>query len=347
MPHMKRLLFLFLLSFGSSTMAQIGGNSTFSFLDLSYNARSVGVSGDFISVMDDDIDMGVSNPSLLNKKHHQHLSFNQAFLPSGFNYGMVNYGRAFKKDITGAAHLRYVDYGNFVRRDEIGNELGTFHPLDLIVGFSASKPFGQKLSVGTTLNFINSQIESYSAFGMSLDLAGTYYNEDKEFLSTFLVKNAGYQFKGYTKKNHEPLPVELQMSFSKKLAHAPFRFALLAHHLNTWDLTYNDPNAQPTIDALTGDTIPVKRANAFEKSARHLSYQVEILISKNIHLRSGFDYHRRQELKVEAKPGAAGFSFGTSLLFKKFRVDYGFSIYSKAGFQHMITLQTDFSKWRN
>jgi len=136
------------------------------------------------------------------------------------------------------------------------------------------------------------------------------------------------------------------MAFSYKLNHAPFRFSLLAHHLNKWDITYNDPNLKPTIDQLTGDTIPVKYAGFGEKLARHFTYQVEILISKNIHLRGGFDYHRRQEMKLEERPGMAGFTMGLGLYFKKISIDYGFSIYSRAGFNNMLTLSTNLSHWR-
>ena len=108
----------------------------------------------------------------------------------------------------------------------------------------------------------------------------------------------------------------------------------------------NDPNAVPTIDALTGDTIPVSRAGFLEKFANHFTYQVEILISKNIELRAGFDYHKRKELALEKRSGVSGFSFGAGLLFNKFRLDYGFVVYSRAGFNNMLTLSSNLSTWR-
>jgi hypothetical protein len=107
-----------------------------------------------------------------------------------------------------------------------------------------------------------------------------------------------------------------------------------------------DPTLKPTIDPLTGDTIPVKYAGFGEKLARHFSYSVEILISKNIHIRGGFDYQRRQEMKLIQRPGIAGFTFGVGLYFKKFTIDYGFSVFSRAGFNNMLTFSTNLSLWK-
>ncbi len=346
MAYMKTVLGFLALTLTMVASAQTGGTTSFSILNLPFNARSLALGTDFISIRDQDLSLGVANPSLINAKMSKRASTNQALMPAGMNYGMINYGRALKNDFVGVAHLRYMDYGKMIARDAIGNDIGEFKPMDFILGASVAKPFSPRLNVGATLNFIYSQLETYSAFGVSLDMAGNYYNEEKEFLATVLVKNAGYQFKGYTTDKHDPLPVELQMAISKKLKHAPFRFSLLAHNLTKWDLSYLDPSAKPTVDALTGDTIPVPTAGFVEKAARHLTYQLEVLMSKNIHFRTAFDFQRRQEMKVTERPGLSGFSFGLGLYFKRFTVDYGFGVVSRAGYQHMISLSTDLSAWR-
>ena len=109
-------------------------------------------------------------------------------------------------------------------------------------------------------------------------------------------------------------------------------------------MTYTDPNAQPTVDMLTGDTIPVKRAGFFEKLGQHFTYQLEVLATKNIHIRAGFDYYTRQSMKLESRPGIAGFSFGFGLYFKKFSIDYGFTTFSRAGFNNMLSISANIGK---
>ncbi|MFT6282911.1 MAG: hypothetical protein ACJA0U_003049 [Salibacteraceae bacterium] len=345
---MKTILFAILaLSFGSISYAQTGGLSAFPFLDLTFNARAAGLGGDFISVKDQDINTGIANPSLLNKEMANQVGFNQALLAGGINFGMVNYGFNLKEYGTMSTYIKYVSYGTFQRTSVNGTNEGTFSPFEMVAGTGFGRQLNKRISVGANVNLIYSQLESYSSFGAGIDLAGTFHNEEKEFLVTALVKNAGVQFNSYANNdNKAPLPTEFQMALSYKLPHAPFRISLLAHHLNRWDITYNDPTLLPTVDPLSGDTIPVPRANFLEKFARHFTYQVEALISENIHFRVGFDYHRRKEMALEQRPGVAGLSFGLGLYFRKFTLDYGFAIYSRAGYNNMLTLSTNISKWR-
>lgn len=343
---MKTKLLLFFLLAALNSHSQTGGNFAFPFIDLCYNARSAGLGGEFISVMDADLNLGIGNPSLLNSSMHKQLSFNQALLAGGINYGMVDYGFALGKGTMGS-YIKYISYGTFTRTAVNGVEEGTFSPFEMVIGSAYGKQLNKRLSIGASANIIYSSLESYFSTGMSIDMAGSYYIEEKQLLVTALVKNAGIQFNSYASNgNRAPLPAEIQMAVSYKLAHAPFRFSLLAHHLNTWDITYVDPNEEPGIDPLTGDTIPVKVPGFMEKLGRHFTYQVEAIVSKNIHLRGGFDFQRRMEMRLVERPGLAGFSFGLGLYFKKFSLDYGFMIYSKAGTNQMLTFSTNLEKWR-
>lgn len=344
---MKTILLILTFGFYATGFSQTGGNFAFPFIDLTYNARAGGLGGDFITAKDQDINIGIANPSLLNKSMAKSIGFNQSLMAGRINYGMVNYAFTKEKLGTISTYIQYVSYGKFERTEVNGISEGTFSPFEMVAGGGIGRELNPRISIGANTKFIYSQLETYTSFGAALDLAGTYYHEDKGFLVTALVKNAGVQFNSYVKNtDRSPLPVEFQLATSYKLAHAPFRISVLAHHLNKWDLSYNDPNLKPTIDALTGDTIPVPKAGFVEKVGRHLSFQLEGLLSKNIHIRTGFDYQRRKEMMLESRPGLAGFSFGLGLYFKKFSIDYGFLIYSRAGFNNIISLTTNLEKWR-
>ena len=325
--------------------AQIGGKTTFPMLDMGFSARSIALGTDFISVKDQDVTMALNNPSLLNEKMLHQGSVNQSFSAGGISYGMVNY--AFKTKIgLFAPAVRYLNYGTFQRTNNNGTEEGKFNPFDAIIGTSYSRMLNPRISVGANLNVIFSQLEIYNAFGISLDLASAYQSKDSNLLVTVIAKNAGFQFKDYYTKSKQSLPIEFQMAISYKIKHAPFRFSLLAHHLNQWDITYRDPNLKPTKDPLTGEIVSVKYAGWGEKLARHFTYQVEVLISKNITFNLAFDYHRRQEMKLVERPGISGFSTGLNLNFKKISFAYGFAYYSRAGFNNTLTLRSNLSTWR-
>ena len=343
---MKFSLFLVLMVlFGLNCMSQTGGSFSFPFLDLDYNARIASAGGYFLSYADDDVNQGLVNPALLNQSMHKVVSVNQAFLAGGNNFGSVVYAQKGLKGIV-SANVRYVDYGVFQRTEVNGQPSGTFRPFEYIVGVGYGKEINEVLSFGGNLNFIGSNLESYSAYGFSLDLGGMYKHPNKLFSSSFLVKNAGLKLKDYTTNDTGILPIDLQLAASYKLAHAPFRFNLNINNLNRWDLTYNDPFAQPTYDALTGDTIPVPRANFIEKTARHLVLATELFVSKSLTLRMGFNYHRRQEMKLVERPGLSGFCFGVGFKTKLVRLDYGFVMYSKAGYNNVISLSSNISNWK-
>ena len=167
---MKQTITLLYIFFSCVTLAQTGGTTTFELLDLTYNARAAGLGNDFISAKDQDINLGIANPSLYNEKMHTTLSMNQALMAGGINYGQITYGHKLKGGLLGAS-IRYVNYGEFRRTDVNGVDLGSFNPFECIIGAGYGKQLNPRISVGTNVNIIYSQLESYSAFGAAIDLA--------------------------------------------------------------------------------------------------------------------------------------------------------------------------------
>jgi len=337
MTTMKKFLFLVILVNTGIGFSQIGGTTGFNFLNQPYNARVAALGGDFITVRDKDVNLGIQNPALLNAEMHKIGSLNQGLFAGGINSGGLNYAYHFANKVTGAAHFRYVSYGTMKRTDINGTDLGSFSPGDFILGASAAKSINERMHIGATFNLIYSQLDNYIAIGNSLDIGGCYTNEEKRLVISGVVKHLGIQWKGYN-GTRNPLPLEVQLGISHKLKHAPFRFSLLSQHLEKWDLSYIDPTAKAKTDPLTGELIPVSKAGFAEKLGRHFIVQTELLLGKKLHLRFGYDYNRRQELKVTNRPGIAGFSFGVGLYFKRFTLDYGLMSYSVAGMQNMLSL---------
>jgi hypothetical protein len=78
---------------------------------------------------------------------------------------------------------------------------------------------------------------------------------------------------------------------------------------------------------------------------RHIVFGSEVFIGENFILRVGYNYRRRQELKLPEKSGAAGFSYGLGLRVKRFHISYARAIYHAAGPSNHFTVSTDMSKW--
>lgn len=343
---MEKLILPFTIFLCFQGMAQTGGEHIFQFLEMAYNARSAALGRKLITVYDDDVNMGVENPAAFNSSMDNSIGFNQALHAGGINHGMVAYAKHFEGVGTGSAHLRYVAYGTMDRTDVNGQTIGTFSAGDFVLGGSFARRLNPRISIGASFNIIWSQLESYSSMGVALDFGGMYISENERTTVSAVVRNAGIQLTTYTEKNRAPLPVQPMLGISHKLAHAPFRFSVVAHHLNQWDLTYTDPNLKPTIDPLTGEEVPVPVAGFGEKLAHHFLFQVEVLAGETLRIRGAFDYHQRRQMLVQNRPGMGGFSFGAGLNFKRFSVDYGLFIFSSAGFNNLLTLRTDFDKWK-
>ncbi|MBI3133869.1 MAG: type IX secretion system protein PorQ [Bacteroidetes bacterium] len=334
------------LFFSLLLSAQTGGTHTWQFLDLDFSARSLALGSDFIPLKDGDINLAVTNPASITKEMDNNLSMNHFIYPAGINYGMLAYGKNFEKLGTFTGHLRYVSYGKFARTDVNGVQQGTFTAGDYALGAGYAKELNKYFSIGGNFNVLFSHYESYTSFGVAADIA-TLFHDDKSNISISLVaRNVGYQFKGFTKKNHEPLPTEVLAGISYKFHHAPFRLSLVGTDLTRWDLTYNDPNLQPTIDQLTGDTIPVPTAGFVQKLAYHTNFGLEILPTENFFIRVGFNYQRRNAMGVVDRMGIAGFSFGVGFKVKKFAFNYGIAIHSAAGISNVFSITTNLNEWK-
>ncbi|NOX46896.1 MAG: type IX secretion system protein PorQ [Chlorobi bacterium] len=321
--------------------AQIGGNSTYSFLNNTASARIAAMGGDFLAIGDNDITLAPSNPSLINPGLNNQLGVAYVDFFSDINYGTASYSRTFDNVGSFVASMKYMNYGNFEYADEAGNRNGNFNASESAFALGWGRELDSTFSIGANMKFIYSSFESYSSYGLAVDIAGSYRSDDRNFMMSLIAKNIGRQLKAYNGGNNEPLPFELQFGLSKRLSHLPFRYSLLVNNLEKWDLRYDDPSVQNT-DPITGEVIKDGGAEVFfDNMMRHLVFGGELLIGKNLSLRGGYNYRRRQELKVASKTAMVGFSWGVGIRISKFHISYSRSTYHLSGSPNYITLSTN------
>lgn len=324
-------------------MAQIGGDNTYEFLNLTPSARIAAMGGDFLTINDNDINVIQANPSLLNPEMHNHLGVAYVDFYTDVNYGTASYSRTFNKLGSFATSVKYVDYGKFDYADDTGERTGTFYAGETALDIGWGRRLDSLFAIGANLKFIYSSLESYNSFGMGVDVAGSYISRDKSFVMSLIAKNIGRQLTAYEGGNIEPLPFELQFGLSKRLAHLPFRYSILYNHLEKWDLRYDDPATRQT-DPITGEVQQDTGVEEFfDNLARHFIVGGELYIGKNLSLQGGYNYKRRQEMKVETKTATVGFSWGIGIRISKFHFNYARSTYHLAGSPNYITITTNLS----
>lgn len=327
----------------SSSNAQIGGNNTYEFLNLTSSARIAAMGGDFLTINDNDITLVESNPSLINPAMSNKLGIAYVDFFSDVNYGFATYARSFNNIGSFAASMKYINYGKFDYATVNGERTGQFHAGETALNIGWGRQLDTLFSIGANLKFIYSSLESYNSFGLAVDVAGSYISRDRSFTVSLIAKNIGRQLTAYEGGNIEPLPFELQVGLAKRLNHLPFRYSILFNHLEKWDLRYDDP-AQSQTDPISGEVVKDSGIEVFaDNFMRHIVFGGELLIGKYISLRGGYNYKRRQEMKVTTKPGTVGFSWGIGIRISKFHFSYARSAYHLAGSPNYITLTTNLS----
>ena len=325
--------------------AQTGGGNTYEFLNLSSSARIAALGGKLVPVKDNDLNLIFSNPALLNPEMDRQLTFSGVGYFADIKYGYAAYASDYENLGTFAAGMHYVNYGDFMETDVNGQVMGEFSAAEYCLNLSYARPlYDSSLSVGATLKTIYSSLADYSSFGMAVDIGVNYYYEKRLFNFSLVAKNAGRQISYYTSGNNEPLPFEVDLGFSKKLAKAPFRLSVTYQHLEKFDMTYTNPADESEIDPITGEP-QTEKITFGDKLLPHFILGGEILISKNFHVRAGYNFKRRKELGVESKMGTVGLSWGFGFRVSKFHLSYGRATYHLAGASNHFSLSANLGEF--
>lgn len=337
------LILCFLLSYNS--YSQIGGDNTYEFLNLTNSARIASMGGNFLAIKDNDITLSLANPSLITEKMHNNMALSFVDYFSDINYGFVSYSRTFEKIGSFVGSMQFIDYGDFSYADISGEQYGKFNVGELAMNVGWGRQLDSLFSIGANFKMIYSAFESYKSFGIAVDVAGTYHNPEKDFTVSLLARNIGRQLVSYRAGNNEPLPFEIQLGMSKRLSHLPFRYSILITHLEKWNLSYDNPlNSNSGIDPITGEEIKENKIGDFaDNLMRHIVVGGEFLLTKNFNIRLGYNYQRRQEMKVSTKLSTIGFSWGFGFKISKFHFNYSRSAYHLVGSPNYITMTTNLS----
>ena len=341
------ILFVATLILSANIKAQIGGSYTFAFLGLPNSARIAALGGNVNAIKDNDLSLCLVNPSLLSPKMNNEVALSFVDYYAGISYGFASYAKDLRKLGMFDASMQFINYGKFIGADETGMTNGTFSAGEYALNIGWGRQLDSVFSIGANLKNIYSHFDIYNAFGIAVDVAGTYSSRKKQFTATLMALNIGKQLNFYTDGNKEPLPFELQLGISKRLAHTPFRISVVMRHLEQWDLTYVDPNnSEPIVDALTGLPLPEKKFSKFlDKAMRHVVIGGEFMPSKNFSIRVGYNYQRRKELLVDSRTSTVGFCWGFGLRIKQFNFSFGRARYHLSGSPNTITISTNLNNF--
>lgn len=324
--------------------AQVGGTSTFQFLNQVSSARVAGQGGNAIANTAPDLNFGLYNPALLSEEVSGQFSFSYVDFLSDIAFADAAYAYHWDSVGTFSAQVQYFDYGEFDRTNVIGIKQGKFTGSDLAVNFGYAYRLDSNWAFGANMKVLNSVYDTWSAWGLAWDAGITYQIPARRIAVSFLMKNAGFQLNPYADER-EPLPFELQLGFSNRFEHMPLRWQITLEQLETFDLRYTDPN-QFTVNQFTGE-VEENFPSIWNNLLRHVVVGLEFAPSESFNIQFGYSFRRRQELNLNTRRTVAGFAVGGGIKIYKFYLHYSRNMYHIAGGANQITLRTNFEEFKS
>lgn len=344
----KLLLLLFVISYSILWSQQTGGRYAYSFLTLPNSARITGLAGTLITVQDDDVTLAFSNPAALNAKTGGAISLSHQFHFADIQQTYLAYGHRLKKwGLNSHVSLHHLNYGEFNYGDEIGKLEGNFSASETALTFGASYSIQNKLHLGANIKNIFSSFETYNSYGLAMDLGAIYYIDSAYTTLGLVIKNIGGEVNSVY-ETHYYAPLDVQIGFSKRLKHLPFRFSVIFNQLQRWDVRYDDPNLTQNTNVFGESSSPSSLQKGTDNFFRHLTFSGEFLLGRkqNLRIRGGYNHIRRKELSVQSLRSMAGFSLGLGIKISYFKLDYGIGFHHIAGGAHHLTLSTNLQEFK-
>lgn len=324
-------------------MGQQSGR-VYEFLNLPATARITAMGGYAFADVEPDLGMALMYPALLRPELSTHLNLNVADYFGDINYGTVAFARNFDRVGSWSGSVNYIHYGVFQEADETGQLFGDFTAGEYSFMVGWGRRLSDRLHIGSNLKSIHSFYHEYNSWGLAVDVSLAYLDHDRLLAAALVARNIGLQVTRFRPGSNERLPFELVFGASHKFANAPLRLSFVAHNLQRYDLTYTSLQTVSVIQVQQREkTTGEKLSEIGDQLLRHAVFGMEFVPSQNFHVRMGYNYRRRQEMKIDSKMSTVGFSWGVGLRVARFHLNYGRSTHHLAGSTNHISISTSLS----
>lgn len=335
----KKTILSICLLMGTFAAAQVGGESTYQFLNLISSPRQAALGGKVFTNVDYDVTQPLFNPATINVEMNNQLAVNYTSYLGGISYGSAAYAYTYDRRVqTFHAGVNYINYGSFEGYDEDGNATGSFSGSEAALSLGYAFQLGYSdFYFGTNLKLITSKLEQYSSFGMAVDLGLIYIDEALGLNAALVVRNFGTQITTYAGA-HEKLPFEVAVGISQKLENVPIRWHLTFENLQQWPIAR--PNPARTSSDLSGNTTE-ESIGFLGQVIRHTIVGAELFPDKGFNIRLGYNFRRGEDLRIIDQRNFSGLSAGLAIKMNKMRFSYTYASYTSASNANFFGLQID------
>lgn len=288
-------------------------SSVYNFLKIPMSAHVAALGGDNVSLKLDDPTLVFSNPAQAAAVNDNSLNLDYQTYVGDTKIMGAAFVKVFSVRHTVALTGQMFDYGSMDETDGDGNKLGSFSAKDMAFSALYSYTLGNHWVGGATGRFITSKYAEYSSTALGVDLGVHYDNEDSGFSFGVALKNIGAQLSSFHEDHKEHLPFDMQVGFSQKMAHAPFRFSLTLKDLTRWSTHYYFN--------------PEGKSSFGRRLTNHVVLGVDFIPTENIYIAAGYNFRRANELKAAGGSHGAGLSVGAGFQSNKFKAGVSYAKY--------------------
>lgn len=286
--------------------------SVFNFLGLPQSAHTTALGGRNISLIEDDASLTFQNPALLASVSDKTMNFNFLSFMQGAKAGSTSFSRVAGERGTWGVNAQFVGYGSLTETLATGEVLGEAKALDMALSGLYSYSLSDRWVGGAAGKFIYSKYAAYTSVALAVDLGLNYYDEDNDFSLSAVAANLGGQVKAFGER-HERLPFNLQVGFSKGVAHSPLRISLTLTDLTRWSSKYfYNAAKEPPFGRIL---------------MNHFAVGLDLLPSNTFYLSAGYNFRRAYEMQAAGSSHAAGLSFGAGLHLRQFKLGLAYAKY--------------------
>ncbi|MBN2357133.1 PorV/PorQ family protein [candidate division KSB1 bacterium] len=297
-------IILILVSVSTTAFTATPGTTGFQFLKSQMGARPAAMGGAFLAIPGDIHDIHY-NPAGLAVFQGRAGSFTYLKHLLDFNSGFIGYVEPEVGPGNLAFGLFYMDYGQFTKTGEDGEELGDFGANSIVFTTAYALSPIENLLTGISLKYIRATIDNYATDAVALDVGVMYRFPQQQLTFAAGIANLGKAMTPFI-EYEEDLPFLMRVGVAKHLEHLPL---LLSFNL----YKYSD-------------------------EVLHGALGLEFTLTENAYLRLGYD-NSGLDLRVDASGDRfAGASIGLGLNWRKINFDYAFSSMGELGSLNRFTI---------
>lgn len=297
---MKRLLFAVLFTVIALRIEAQDSQTAFNFLRLPVSAHAAALGGDNVSISDADPALVFHNPALINHGTDNQLSLGMMTYMQGSVTASASYQRFWGEHGTWGLQGRFISYGEMKEMTSLGEQTGTFSAKDIALGGTVAYDLGHRITGGITLRMGASYIGHYSSLAACTDIGLNYYDKEREWSVSAVVRNLGGQLTAY-EDEFDRMPVDVQVGVTKRLVGSPLRFSATLVRLNDWHYGIG----------------------------KHFVIGADLLLSDQFYIAAGYNALRASEMKIvngdEKSSHGAALSIGAGMKLERLQLHVAYA----------------------